>query len=393
MSGFLWRIYLYKFFDAFKLIGALFTLFFQQNGLNVFQISVLIGIWSLTQLVLEVPLGLIADKYSRRNILIIATLLLAGGFTLWLKGDFLFYALGMVAWGVRNALVSGTFEAFVYDELKNTNQERQYGKISGKLEGTTQLGFMFSAIAGGLIAQYSFNWVLILTIVSSLIAALILSTTKSLKPISSTGEAKYFSLLKNAFKEIKSSQPILFTILFISLVFGISGSADEYLPLLFNNLGLSTSIIGLLVALEFGMFALSGYSFQYWDKLKIKNWNLSLVVVSGVLLFIFISFKSIVSLPLVFIGSYLLKLALVKFDTDLQHLIKSDQRATVLSIKGLTFEIVFLITLLIFGFTSTKFGISAIIYLWALSIIFLVVVLWNKLQARYTKEQNRRVLK
>ncbi len=216
MKDFFWKVSLYKFLDAFKLIGAIFTLLFAQNGLNVFQISLLIAIWSATQLVLEVPMGVVADKYPRRNVLIVATVLLAIGFSLWLHGGFVFYALGMLLWGARNALTSGTIEAFVYDELKSYNKEEEYGKVNGKLEGTMQLGFMFSAILGGIIAQYNFSWVIILTVLTSILGALVLLTTKAVRPVRSTGEAKYFSVLKDAFKEIKANKILLFIIIFIN---------------------------------------------------------------------------------------------------------------------------------------------------------------------------------
>ncbi len=374
MNSFLWKIYLYKFLDAFKLIGAIFVLLFQQNGLNPFQISLLIGIWSATQLLLEVPTGVVADRYPRRNVLIVAMLVIALGYTFWLKGGFIFYGLGMVMWGVKNALTSGTFESFVYDGLKSEGRQENYGKVNGQSEGAFQVGLMFSAVIGGILAQYSFNLVLIFSIISSILAALILFTIKSVRPILSTGETKYFSILKNAVKEIKSSPLILSIILFISLIFGISGSADEFWPLIFGNLGANTAFIGTLIAIEFAMFALSGYSFQYWNKLKFKHWKYILVVASGLLFIIFGLGKSLLLLPLVFIASYLLKLALVKFDTDLQHAVSSDQRATVLSLKALIFEIVYLITLLMFGFISTRLGILSILYIWGAVIIFWTLV-------------------
>ena len=69
--------------------------------MNPFQISILISIWSATQLLLEVPLGAVADKYPRRNLLIIALLIHAVGFVFWLKGGFIFYAIGFILWGFK----------------------------------------------------------------------------------------------------------------------------------------------------------------------------------------------------------------------------------------------------------------------------------------------------
>lgn len=180
--------------------------------------------------------------------------------------------------------------------------------------------------------------------------------------------------------EIKNNRTILFIILFISLTFGISGAADEYWPLIFNNLGADTALIGILMALEFGMFTMAGYSYAFVDnEIKFKDWNLIFVIISGVLFIVFGLSKSLMFIPLVFIASYLLKLALVKFDTELQHTVGSGQRATVLSIKSLTFEIIYLTTLLGFGFISSKLGVVSVLYIWGAVIIFIVLILRNKL--------------
>ena len=75
MKQFILKMSIYRFLDAVKFIGVIFVLLFAHNGMDPFQISILISIWSATQLFLEVPLGTVADKYPRRNLLIIALLI------------------------------------------------------------------------------------------------------------------------------------------------------------------------------------------------------------------------------------------------------------------------------------------------------------------------------
>src|SRR5476651_2417983 len=171
MKQFLNRLYLYKFIDSFTLIFPIFTLLFQRAGLNVTQIATLILIWSISQLICEVPTGLLADKYSRKNILVIANVLRALCFVVWLGNSYWFFALGFVLWGVKNALAGGTLEAFVYDELKALGREHEYEKINGKSEGSRFLGVATSALAGGIVAQFSFPLALIISIIFSIIAA------------------------------------------------------------------------------------------------------------------------------------------------------------------------------------------------------------------------------
>ena len=84
--------------DSFILIGVIFALFFSNHGLNPFQISLLISIWSLTTIITEVPFGVLADTYSRRNLLIIGLLLRAVGVSFWMMGGFVNYVIGFVLW-------------------------------------------------------------------------------------------------------------------------------------------------------------------------------------------------------------------------------------------------------------------------------------------------------
>ena len=76
-------------------------------------------IWAATAIVLEVPSGVLADKYSRRLILFVGQLFSVAGFVCWgLFPHFWGFLLGFVLWGTKSALSSGTFEALICDELK-----------------------------------------------------------------------------------------------------------------------------------------------------------------------------------------------------------------------------------------------------------------------------------
>lgn len=379
MDSFLWKIYIYRFLDAFKLIGVIFTLLFQHNGLNPFQISLLIGIWSATQLLLEVPLGVLADKFSRRDLLIIAVVLLAIGFSFWLHGGFVFYALGFILWGVKNALTSGTLESFVYDELNNYDKVELYEKVNGKMEGAFWIGVMLSAAFGGLIAEISFNLVLISSITTSILSGLTLLTIRNVKATRSTGETKYFIVLKKALKEIKHNSRLLQIIVFICLIFAVYGAADEYWPLIFNDFGINLGFVGILVALVYGSFSLAGYTIHLFDSNKFKNIDYFLIAISGILFITVGLIKSVYLLPLVFLGIYLFKIANIKFDAKFQHSIQSDQRATVSSLKSLSFEIVYLLFVVTFGFISTKLGLTSVLYLLGGLILFWVIILRPKL--------------
>ncbi|MCF0085746.1 hypothetical protein B0E37_00789 [Streptomyces sp. MH192] len=102
-------LYRYAFLDEFVLLYPVYALLFSDTGLSVWQISSLFALWSLTGVVLEVPSGALADGTSRRRLLVLAPLLTATGFALWvLLPSYASFAVGFVLWGAGGALGSAS---------------------------------------------------------------------------------------------------------------------------------------------------------------------------------------------------------------------------------------------------------------------------------------------
>src|ERR687883_652216 len=116
-----------------RLIGALYALLFTDAGLSPVQVSALFVLWSATGIVLEVPSGALADAVSRRALLVIAPLVGAAGYALWVSvASFWAFAAGFVLWGVRGALVSGSLEALLYEELDARGAAGEYARVLGR---------------------------------------------------------------------------------------------------------------------------------------------------------------------------------------------------------------------------------------------------------------------
>lgn len=139
----------------FKSIGdlipfyGLYSLLFADHGLSTGQISSLFAIWSTTAFLLEVPSGAWADTVSRRALLILSGVLLTGGFALWtLAPTYLGFALGFVLWGTAGALVSGTFEALLYDDLVARGEQGAYARILGYTRAASETAIVVGIVAG-----------------------------------------------------------------------------------------------------------------------------------------------------------------------------------------------------------------------------------------------------
>ncbi len=97
LKKFLFNLYVYSFLDGFVLIYAVYTIMFVHKGLNTLQIGYLLAIWSGLHVALEIPSGVLADKYNRRAMLAAGQICKAIGFSLWLLfPTFLGLALGFI---------------------------------------------------------------------------------------------------------------------------------------------------------------------------------------------------------------------------------------------------------------------------------------------------------
>jgi len=121
---------------------------FVDHGLSPIEIATLISAWCATTIILEVPSGVLADRHSRKAIMVFGAVLRAGGYTCWaLFPEFWGFLVGFVLWGIEGALGSGAFEALVYDELKRFGRQDEYARVMGRCRGLGQAGIVVSAAA------------------------------------------------------------------------------------------------------------------------------------------------------------------------------------------------------------------------------------------------------
>ena len=146
---------LFRMFFSARFYYPIYALLFLDYGLTLEQFGVLNGIWAATIVLLEVPSGALADTLGRRKLLIAAgifmvlemvVLLVApiGGGT-WL---FSLFVLNRVLSGAAEAAASGADEALVYDSLKEAGQEGRWGHVLERVQRDTSLAFFFAMMIG-----------------------------------------------------------------------------------------------------------------------------------------------------------------------------------------------------------------------------------------------------
>lgn len=356
MTSFLAKIYAFKFFDDLVLIYPFYTLMFSDFGMSAAQIGILLGVWSLTAFVLEVPSGVAADKYSRKHILFVAEIIRALGYTVWIFfPTFWGFLIGFILWGTKSAFTSGTYEAMVYDFLKDHGREQEYAKVVGRGKTVSYIAILTASGGAALAIPLGYPFVLAMSVAAIILAGVSVLLIPPAKKQESTHEREYFSILKSGLSYIFREGAVLRLILFISIIHALGGAIDEYFPIFGNLSAVSKSGIAIFIGAMSAMQAFTSFFAYKFEKLPVQFFHASLIV-SGLLFFwaaIVLNISGLVAL-VIFAGFY--SISSIVIESKVQHLIPSETRATVSSVQGFFVEIGVLAVYTGFGLLAQAYG-------------------------------------
>lgn len=304
---------------------------FADTGLSDIQISVLLAIWSTTAVVAEVPSGALADRFSRRGCLIASGVLQAAGYATWvLFPSFYGFALGFVLWGLGGALESGAFEALLYDCLALNGDESLYGRLNARvdtIELIAQVPVAFVATALFSLGGYPLaGWISV--------AMCLLSSVVALRfPEPDRGESEHESYFQTLRTGLREAVPIKRAVLAVALVYAID-AFEEYFTLLAQDWHVPTVWVPLATM---GLPLLGAAGASLAGRLPFRGWVL---LASGAVLIVAAVWA--VPFAIILLGLFygLYRFVLVHVETELQHRIDTDARATVTSVAAIGSEFV-----------------------------------------------------
>ncbi len=112
-------------------------------------IGLAVGVYGLTQAILQVPMGLLSDFWGRKKVLAVGlTMFLLGSILAALAKDIHWIIIGRCVQGM--GAIASTGMAYIAD----VSRPEQRGKMMGIVGGSIGLAFMLSFISGPLLAQW-----------------------------------------------------------------------------------------------------------------------------------------------------------------------------------------------------------------------------------------------
>ena len=322
------------------------VLFYEYKGLSIGDFFLIQGLHRLFIFVIEVPTGYIGDIFSRKHTIVIGFLTWIFGYLLWIFGNgFWFILAGELIFSISIGLISGTTEAYLYDLLKKRHKEDKYHLKLAKMETIGNASLMFSTLAGAFIYQFMGPtapiWGHLVCVVISVCICALLPDVPESKRIVAAEKSKMQDILDISKFAIKHPEikwlmifPAVYGTLTLVLWWGLQ-------PVMMQQ---NVPIFMFSFVVGFGAFvrtfwsALSGKAldkFKLTGVLKILSCILIVASVAAAAAVYVPAWAVYICLFLMILGTGSIVLAKVATSVLVNHRIKSDERATVLSVKNM----------------------------------------------------------
>jgi len=330
----------------------LYQLLFTDHGLSASQVSTLFIIWSTTAFLLEVPSGAWADVFSRRKLLMLGSALSGLGYASWIVlPTYAGFALGFILWGISSALISGTFEALVYDELAARRRTDGYAGLIGRAKAAALvMNLAATALAAPLYKLGGYPLVGLVSVLSGVAHLLVAWSLPEAAPVATADETeevepgaehtalgRYGLMLRSGLAEAGTSRTVRKAVALVALLGGFL-AFDEYFPLLARDVGASTTLVPFLIAGTVAAQAIAGALAGAAYRIRASIFAIGLAATAGLIAWGSLSGTALGFVPIA-VGYGVMQLVIIVSEARLQDAIRGPARATVISVSGLFAEV------------------------------------------------------
>ncbi len=382
--------YIYVFASSAAVTDAIWMLFLAYRGMSLLQIGILESLFHINSLVMEIPTGMIADRFGRKTSRIlgrfaalISTALMISSHSFWM------FAVAFIFSSLSYNLESGAGDALIYDTLIELGEEKKYMRIKGFIEVCFQTAKTSSLIIGGYLATINYELGYSISLVINLLAIAAAFTFKEPHYHKEDGEQKQSLIghIKGSIHVIKNNKQIFNYILFIEGFGLFNTTLYFYFQTFLKGKGYTETVIGGILAaasLLSIFFSTRAHRFETkFGRLRIiKTATLMAVLVLGGLYFT--NFEIAFFILMSCIDGVLF----VAFSDYINQLIPSEHRATLLSFQSMMFSLLMIVYFPIFGLVASAYGFKIAFLMMWLTALPLMLFTYSKL-SRTIKLQHK----
>jgi MFS family permease len=363
-------LYIYKFISQCLPIYAFYTIFFIERGQSLTEIALLIALWSVFAIIFEIPSGILADRWNRRNMLALASILQGICFVIWFfSHSFAGFAAGFVFWALSGAFSSGTEEGLIYDNLKSDNREEDFTKIYSKARFFEHVGSMAGIVSAGIIAN--FINIEVISLISAAICFINLIFVMQLREKNfysqklneerSVRSVSFFETFKESAFFLKGNKAALGFILFLALFASLGAYLDEFDALIINDFKLNTIWVSVILTIRFVFLALGDILAPFVQR-KIRSTQQVFIVfvLSCIMLAGFSLIWNQFAILIFGISIMIMAITEILLIDSLQNEIKEEGRSTIMSFYGVCQNIVMIFFSLMYALLAKTLSLNLV---------------------------------
>jgi MFS family permease len=353
-------------------------LFMTQIGFNAASVGAMAAAYAAVVPLLEVPSGILADRWSRRWVMILGCVALVASSLLGgLSRTVIAYVLAAMILGIYFAFSSGTIDSVVYDTVvEETGSNELYETWIGRTRAVESGAFVLSALAGGVLAQYtSTRFTYFATV--PLVALAIIGFLRFEEPRlhQAAERVSLRSHIALTFRTMITSRVVLCVLLLVAAGGLLSQAVFEFGPLWLVELAAPAVLYGPYWAVLVSTLGVAGLLISKLD--LERRLMLGLLIILSLAAALLLTWTR--SLPLLITAQVLLALVLAIISIHASRLlhdaVPSSVRAGVSSGGGTMTWALFLPFSLAFGWVAAENGINWSGFMLAGAVIVLAALL------------------
>ncbi len=360
-------------------------LFWEERGMNVQMVVYCEIIYAFTIIILEIPSGVLADKFGRKNLIIIGRVLSFVEFILLIYAyNFWQFSIVVLLAGIGGACTSGAWNSLIYDSLKKDNRQDEFEKILGKILALDFFASIIAALSGGVFAKFYgflFNYeISAFSAMVSLVFALVLVEP----PRNYNDESKQvIQIIKQAIGFFKRNKKIGVLIIQGTVIAACINYIYEFWQIYLNNINFPIALFGIVSSLfalvRIPASIITNLFIKYFKKDKLILF-MSFLICFSILASSFA--KNIMGIFSICIALFAYSILDLVITGSLHHKVDNHSRATIESVKSLCERCFSVIIGLFFSLITDKLSIFSGFMVLGIACLMVTVIYKFKLKTK-----------
>lgn len=359
------NIQLYYFFRSFIFAYVVERLFWRSRGISIAETVYIEIIYAAIIIVMEIPTGMLADRWTRKHIILAGSLLTFIG-SVWMLNAYGFveFALIIVLAGISGALTSGSNSALLYDSLKELGEEKNFEKYLARIKALRYGSGLIAALIGSFVAS---RFGLLIPYQMSVFSCLMMVILNILLVEPKKGEKENSLSMKEIFTDAKhvllKNDFLKYVMITGAAIGGIVIYVDEFwqnymdaisVPVVFFGLISGIMSFAVLIASRQVTSILQYIRKSPFRKRRLYNMLLLMTVMCYIGLFVI---RHPLGLLLMLVPIYSEALLDTLILGDIHHAVESEFRATMESVYSMMASIASVLFGLVFALGSERLGV------------------------------------